>query len=257
MLKARWQGYEIDSSESSYGLDIPEQIQAGTYLRALLSSGYFVRSCTLLNEEPILRLQAFVQDHEEPTADICKTLDKLVDKMQQSRGDVNVGVLAIESILNYVEANRLALLAENVFYTSGLLDEAGGEEADEEDEYEEESYYGEPPRRNVVLYLRSALVPYQKLNPEEQVEALEEGQAGWDDLLSFGGLDDWGYSVEEDYSYSQGLILDVRLSSQGEITGSIHWFSDGYIAGGYYESLLMWAEDKAEMKLGLYNADSL
>jgi hypothetical protein len=253
MLTARWQGYEIDSSESSYGLGVPEQIQAGTYLRALLGSGYFVRSCTLLNEEPILRLQAFVQAHEEPEADICKTLDKLVDKMQRSDGDVNVGVRAIKSILNYVEANRPALLAENVFYTSGLPEEAGSEEADEEDEYEEERYYGELPRRNVVLYLSSALVPYQKLSPEEQVAALEAGQAGWDELLSFGGLDDWGYSVEEDYSYSQGLILDVRLSSQGEITASFHWFSDGHVAGGYYESLLMWAEDKAGAKLGLYN----
>jgi hypothetical protein len=252
MLKARWQGYEIDSSESAYGLDVPEQIQAGTYLRALLGSGYFVRSCTLLNEEPILRLQAFVQAHEEPEADICKALDKLVDKMQRSRGDVNVGVRAIESIVNYVEANRPALLAENLFYTSGLPDEAG-KEADEEDEYEEESYYGEPPRRNVVLYLRSALVSYQKLSPEEQIEALEAGQAGWDELLSFGGLDDWGYSVEEDYSPSQELILDVRLSSRGEITCSIHWFSDGYVDDGYYESLLFWAEDKAGVKLGLYN----
>lgn len=247
MLKARWQGYEIDSSESSYGLDIPEQIQTGTYLRALLGSGYFVRSCTLLSEEPILRLHAFVQTHEEPKAGIRKTLDELVDKMRRSRGDVNVGVLAIESILNYIEANRPPLLAENVFYTSELPDEAGVEETNEEDKYEEESYYGEPPRRNVVLYLRSALVPYQKLSPEEQVEALEAGQAGWDELLSFGGLeDDWGYSVEEDYRYSQELILDVRLYSQGEITADVHWFSDGYIAGGYYESLLMWAEDKAE-----------
>jgi hypothetical protein len=246
MLKARWQGYEIDSSESSYGLDIPEQIQTGTYLRALLGSGYFVRSCTLLSEEPLLRLHAFVQAHEEPKADIRKTLDELAGKIQRSRGDVNVGVLAIESILNYVEANRPALLAENVFYTTELPDEAGEEEADEEDEYEEESYYGEPPRRNVVLYLRSALVPYQKLSLKEQDEALKAGQAGWDELISFGGLDDWGYSVEEDYSYSQELILDVRLSSQGEITADIHWFSDGYIAGGYYESLLTWAEDKAE-----------
>jgi len=253
MLKVRWQGYEIDSSESAYGLDIPEQIQAGTYLRALLGSGYFVRFCMLLNEEPILRLQAFVQAHEEPEADIRKALAKLMDKMQRSRGDVNVGVRAIESILNYVEANRPALLSENVFYTSELPDEAGGEEADEEDEYEEESYYGEPPRRNVVLYLRSALVPYQKLSPEEQIEALEAGQEGWDDLLSFGGLDDWGYSVEEDYSYSQELILDVRLSPQGEITGDVHWFSDGYVADGYYESLLLWAEDKARVKLGLYD----
>jgi len=253
MLKARWQGYEIDSSESAYGLDVPEQIQAGTYLRALLGSGYFVRSYMLLSEEPIPRLQAFVQAREEPEADIRETLDKLMDKMQRSRGDVNVGVRAIESILNYVEANRPALLSENVFYTSELPDEAGGEEADEEDEYEEESYYGEPPRRNVVLYLRSALVPYQKLSPEEQVEALEAGQAGWDDLLSFGGLDDWGYSVEEDYSYSQELILDVRLSPRGEITASFHWFSNGYVVDGYYESLLLWAEDKAGVKLGLYD----
>ena len=246
MLQARWQGFEIDSSESSYSLDLPEQIQAGTYLRALLGSGYFVRSCKLLNEEPILRLYAFVQAHEEPKAGIRKTLDKLVDKVRRSRGEVNVGVRAIESILNYVEANQSALLAENVFYTSGLPDEAGREEADEEGEYEEESYYGEPPRRNVILYLRSALVPYHKLSPEEQDEALEAGQEGWDFLLSFGGLeDDWGYSVEEDYGFSQELILDVRLSSQGEIAGSVHWFSDGYVAGGYYESLLMWAEDKA------------
>jgi hypothetical protein len=98
-----------------------------------------------------------------------------------------------------------------------------------------------------------ALVPYQKLSPEEQVDALEAGQAGWDYLLSVGGLDDWGYSVEEDYSYPQWLILDVRLSSQGEITADVHWFSDGYVAGGYYESLLLWAEDKAGVKLGLYN----
>jgi hypothetical protein len=245
MLKARWQGYEIDSSESAYGLDIPEHIQAGTYLRALLGSGYFVRSYRLLNEEPILRLHAFVQAHEEPKADIRKTLDKLLDKMQRARGDVNVGVRAIESILNYVEANRPALLAENVFYTSGLPDEAGGEEAEEEDEYEEESYYGEPPRRNVILYLRSALVPYHKLSPEEQVEALEAGQAGWDFLASFGGLDDWDYSAEEDYRYSQELILDVQLYSQGEMACRVHWFSDGYVAGGYYRSLLMWAEDKA------------
>jgi hypothetical protein len=252
MLKTRWQGYEIDSSESSYGLDVPEQIEAGTYLRALLGSGYFVRSCTLLNEEPILRLHAFVQAYEEPKAGIRRALDKLVDKMQRSRGDVNVGVRAIESILNYVEANKQALLAENVFYTSELPDEAGREESGEEDEFEEESYYGEPPHRNVVLYLRSALVPYQKLSSEEQVEALEAGQAGWDDLLSFGGLDDWGYSVEEDYSYSQELILDVRLSSQGEVTADVHWFSDGYVANGYYESLLLWADDKARVKLGLW-----
>jgi hypothetical protein len=51
--------------------------------------------------------------------------------------------------------------------------------------------------------------------------------------------------VEEDYSHSQELILDVRLYPQGEITADVHWFSDGYVANGYYESLLMWAEDKA------------
>ena len=38
----------------------------------------------------------------------------------------------------------------------------------------------------------------------------------------------------------------MQLSSLGEITGRVHWFSDGYIAGGYYESLLMWAEEKVE-----------
>jgi len=248
MLKARWQGYEIDSSESSYGLDISEQTQAGTYLRTLLGSGYFVRSHKLLNEEPILRLHAFVQAHEEPKAGIRKALDKLVGKMRRSRGDVSVGVRAIESILNYVQANRPALLAENVFYTSELPDEAGRDEPyeEEDDEYEEESYYGEPPRRNGVLYLRSALVPYHKLSPEEQVEALEAGQEGWDFLASFGGLDDWGYSAEEDFRYSQELILDVQLYSQGEIAARVHWFSDGHIAGGYYESLLMWAEEKVE-----------
>jgi hypothetical protein len=94
-------------------------------------------------------------------------------------------------------------------------------------------------------------VAYHKLSHEEQEVALEAGQDGWDQLLSFGGLDDWGYSAEEDFGYSQELILDVRLTPQGEISTRARWFSDGFVANGYYECLLEWAEEKAEARLSL------
>lgn len=246
MLKARWQGYEIDSSESSYNLYIPQQTPMGTYIRAVLGSGYFVRSFTLWNEEPVVRLCAFVRAREAPEANIRKELDSLVDKMRKARGDITIGVRAIEAILNYVEANRQALLEANVFYTSELP-----EGTDEQQEEEDESGYGTPPRRGSVLYLRGALVAYHKLSPEEQEVALDAAQEGWQALLSFGGIDDWGYSAEEDFSYSQELILDVRLTPQGEITPTVQSFSDGFVASGYYECLLEWAEEKAEARLSL------
>ncbi len=63
MLKAHWSGYEIDSSEAAYNVKVPEPEELGALVRALLGSGYFTRSCYLLSEESMSRLQEYAQKH--------------------------------------------------------------------------------------------------------------------------------------------------------------------------------------------------
>ena len=55
MLKAHWHGYEIDSSEAAYEVQVGQPEQLGSLARGILTSGYFVRSYYLVFEEPMKR----------------------------------------------------------------------------------------------------------------------------------------------------------------------------------------------------------
>ena len=115
MLKARWIGYEIDSSEAAYNVAVPEPEKLGTLVRALLGSGYFVRSHMLFSEESIVRLRDFVaaqtpsDEEAKETNKVLALLDKQIAKFNDRR-PTTIGVRAIESILNYIGAHPHQLL---------------------------------------------------------------------------------------------------------------------------------------------------
>jgi hypothetical protein len=273
MLKAHWSGYEIDSSEAAYEVKVPEPEKLGTLVRALLGSGYFVRSYYLLSEESLSRLQGYVHQHEPADSQLRQPIDEVIGKFNPDR-NITIGVRTIEPILNYVGANRQALLKAKVFRFEPTAEEREMY-ADTDIEFEpgqmvEETYFyseNEIPWDGVAFYLGCQLVGLNKLSPEEQAEARaavrktdvmiqeEEGRPRRggrgmneiDTLFSsvFGPRDLW-----ENYNHPQPVSLRVRLNPDATLSIHGRWMDDGQFAYGYYQYVLSLAAKKAEAKIG-------
>lgn len=275
MLKAHWSGYEIDSSEAAYNVKVPKPEELGTLVRALLTSGYFVRSCYLLSEESVSRLREYVHQHEPADFPVRRQLDQVVGKFNPRRA-ITIGVRAIEPILNYVGANRKALLKAKVFRFD-LTDEQREIYGDTDFEFkpgqrvDENVFYSESeiPWDGVALCLGCELVGLNKLPPEEQPQAkaavrrtdvmIQEaegrphrggrGMNEMDMMFSsmFGLRDLW-----ENYNRPQSVSLRVRLNPDATIGIHGRWMDDGQFAYGYYEYVLSQAAQKAGAKIGFH-----
>ena len=271
MLRARWRGYEIDSSEAAYEAQVPEPAHMGTLVRGLLTSGYFVHSYYLIFQEPLIRLRDFVasrgKEGDRQTVKALEDLEKQIAKFDPAGETASrIGGRAIESILNYVGAHRQELLTAETF-RFGLTEEQKemmedyGYDAEFEPGslVEEEIYYSEHeiPLDGVVLFLECTLVPASKLEPGEarrayklvhdhyeQVGLLDE-MAGW----SWGPARDY---VEEDINRRHGITLRVRINPDATFTVTGRWMDDGQFIFPYYDYLLGLAAKKAGVKMGTY-----
>lgn len=274
MLKAHWSGYEIDSSEAAYNVKVPKPEELGTLVRALLSSGYFVRAFYLLNEEPMDRLRKYVQQHEPADTPVRQQLDAVVSKFGGDRAG-KIGLRVIEPILNYVGANCHGLLKAKVFrfeptpdqremYRDTDFEFKPGQRVNENDFYSE----NEIPWDGVALGLGCALVGLNKLPPAEQAKAKaairrtdvmiqdaegrpREGGRGLDVTDTFfssmfGPHDPW-----KNYNHPQSLSLRVRLNPDASLSIHGRWMDDGQFAYGYYEYLLTQVAKKAGAKIDL------
>ncbi|MFQ5858437.1 MAG: hypothetical protein ACE5LU_22785 [Anaerolineae bacterium] len=269
MLKARWSGYEIDSSEAAYEVPVRQPEEMGTLVRGLLSSGYFVRSYYLLFEEPMLRLRDFITEHGDPddklAAKTLNYLDKQIAKFDPSswRGS-RIGVLAIQTILNYVGAHRQELLNRQVFRFD-LTKEQKSLFADFDYEFTpgervDETYYyseSEIPLDGVVLYLGCALVGADKLAPTEQKRAYRATHASYKRSGVLDELAGWGFGPPRDYvleniSRRQNLSLRVRLNPNATFTVTGRWMDDGQFIYPYYEYLLELAAEKAATRINFH-----
>jgi hypothetical protein len=266
MLKARWSGYEIDSSEAAYEVPVQEPEEMGTLVRGLLSSGYFVRSYYLLFDEPMFRLRDFITEHgdldDKLTAKTAEHLDKQIAKFDPTswRGS-RIGVLAIQTILNYVGAHRQELLDGQVFRFELTEDQemmfadfdyefTPGEEVAEADFYSE----SEIPLDGVVLYLGCSLVGVHKLSPEEQRRAYRIVHDSYEEVGLLDELAGWSFGpprdyVLEDISRRQNLSLRVRLNPNATFTITGRWMDDGQFIYPYYEYLLGLAAEKAAARI--------
>jgi len=271
MLKAHWSGYEIDSSEAAYEVKVPEPEKLGTLVRALLGSGYFVRSYYLLSEGSLSRLQGYVHQHEPADSPVRQPIDEVIGKFNPDR-NITIGVRAIEPILNYVGANRQALLQAQVFrfkLTPEQQEVYGDTEFEPGQKVEETSFYSEYeiPLDGVAFCLGCQLVGLNKLSPEEQAEARaavrktdvmiqeEEGRPrrggrGMNDMdmffsSMFGPHDPWDH-----YNRPQPVSLRVRLNPDATLSIHGRWMDDGQFAYGYYQYVLGLAAEKAEAKAG-------
>jgi hypothetical protein len=267
MLQARWTGYEIDSSEAAYEVAVSQPEQLGTLVRSLLGSGYFVRSYTLLFEEPLERLRDFILskgDQSDPlTAQALKHLQEQIDKFN-SRRLTTIGVRAIEPILNYVGAHRKELVAAKTFRFELTPDQKEmfrdyghrfrpGQRVNETDYYSEE----EIPLDGVVLFLGCELVKLTKLPPEDQPKARRIGK----EVVKDSGLEDFGFGfdffggggrrdmVMAEFDRPQSLTLRVRLQPNATCMVTGRWMDDGQFAYPYYVYLLEQAADKAKAKI--------
>lgn len=266
MLKARWSGYEIDSSEAAYEVVVQQPEEMGTLVRGLLSSGYFVRSYYLLFEEPFLRLRDFITEHgnqdDKPMAKALEYLEKQIAKFDPDswRGS-RIGVLAIQAILNYVGAHRQELLDAEVFRFDLTEDQremlrdfgyefTPGEWIDETDYYSE----SEIPLDGVVLDLGCRLVSVDKLAPEEQEVAYQVTHDSYEEVGLLDELAAWSFDPERDYvlediSQPQHLSLRVRLNPDATFTVIGRWMDDGQFMYPYYEYMLKQAAEKATAKI--------
>lgn len=271
MLKARWSGYEIDSSEAAYEVTVQQPEEMGTLVRGLLSSGYFVRSYYLLFEEPFLRLRDFIEEHGDPddkfTAKVMDYLEKQIDKFDPTswRGS-RIGVLAIQAILNYVGAHRKELLDGQVFrfdlteqQKEMFADYGYDYEFTPGEEVDETSYYSETeiPLDGVVLYLGCSLVGVDKLAPQEQKKAYRVTHDSYEEVGLLDELAGWSLGPERDYvmediSRRQDLSLRVRLNPNATFTVTGRWMDDGQFIYPYYEYLLGLAAKKAAVRIGFH-----
>lgn len=267
MLRARWQGYEIDSSEAAYEVSVPQPEQMGTLVCNFLTSGYFTRSYYLLFEEPFIRLRDFIKEKGDSSDKLtAKTLEYLEEQTAkfdpESHRASRIGVRAIESILNYVGTHRQALLDAQAFHFELLPDQeemyadsdyefTPGEKVDEGDFYSEE----EIPLDGVVLYLGLYFVPSSKLSPADQKKARSIARRVGKQMDSFGELlsgGDWGDMMLEDLERSMPVSLRVRLNPDATFTIAGRWMEDGQFMFDYYDLLLEEAARKAGVKIGAY-----
>jgi hypothetical protein len=273
MLKARWHGYEIDSSEAAYEAAIPPQEKLGTIVRGLLTSGYFVRSYYLIFEEPLVRLRDFiVAQGDGEDKDTAKTLEYLEKQIAKFKPDsykvTTIGVRAVESILNYVSDHRQKLLKAGTFrfeLTPEQIERLEDYGYDEEFEpgglVEESDYYSEEeiPLDGVVLFLGCSLVPAGKLAPGEQKKAYELVRASYASSGLLDELQGWGSFlgksrdyVAEDIGRRKNLSLRVRIDPDASFTITGRWFDDGQFVFPYYGYLLGLAAKKARAEIETY-----
>jgi hypothetical protein len=281
MLKARWSGYEIDSSEAAYEVKVKEPEEMGTLVREFLTSGYFVRSYYLLFEEPMERLRDFIKERGDPkdklTAKALEYLDKQIAKFDpESYRASRIGVRAIQAILNYVGAHRQELLDAQLLRfeltedQEEILGDFGfefepGQWIDETDFYSE----SEIPFDGTVLFLGCSLVGLNKLQPGDQRKAKaavrrtdvmvqeaegrpQRGGRGMNEMdmffqSMFGPHDPW-----ESYNRPQMLTLRVRLNPDATFIVTGRWMDDGQFAFGYYDYLLGRAARKAKAKIAMH-----
>ena len=271
MLKAHWRGYEIDSSEAAYEVQVDQPEQLGSLARGVLTSGYFVRSYYLIFEEPMIRLRDFVAARDEgedkATAKVLEYLETQIAKFDPTSDRASrIGLRAIESILNYVGANRQELLKAKTFRF-----ELTEEQKEMREDYgydaefkpgsliEEEAYYSEYeiPLDGIVFVLGCTLAPADKLEPREarrayklvrdnykQVGLLDE-MAGW----SWGPPRDY---VQEDINRHHYVSLRVRINPNAIFTIAGRWMDDGQFIFPYYDYLLGLAAKKAGVRLATY-----
>lgn len=267
MLRARWQGYEIDSSEAAYEVTVPQPEQMGTLVRKFLTSGYFMRSYYLLFEEPLIRLRDFIKEKgnldDKPTAQALEYLEEQIAKFDpKSHRASRIGVKAIESILNYVGSHRQELLDAQVFrfeltpdqeeiYEDYDYEFTSGEKVDEGDFYSEE----EIPLDGVVLYLGCSFVTVNKLSPAEQKKARQIARRVGKSMDSFEVPmfgEGWGDLMLRDLERSMFVSLRVRLNPDATFTIAGRWMEDGQFMFEYYDFLLEKAAKKAGLELGAY-----
>jgi hypothetical protein len=276
MLKAHWTGYEIDSSEAAYNVEVPEPEKLGTLVRALLGSDYFVRSYTLLSEESVVRLRDFAAAHSlsnqscpactdkqsrKEMAKVPDLLDKQIAKFNDRR-PTTIGLRAIEPILNYVGAHCHQLLAAQTFRfdlteeQEGMLEDYGEDTEFEPGSFVDESlYYSEwdIPWDGIVMALGCALVGAAKLSPAEQKHAYRITKKSYKESGLLDEMAGWGFGfgpprdyVLESISRSQGLSLRVRLNPDATLAIHGRWMDDGQFDYPYYAYLLEMAAQKAQ-----------
>lgn len=267
MLQARWQGYEIDSSEAAYEVAVLQPEQMGTLVRKFLTSGYFVRSYYLLFEEPFTRLRDFIKEKgdssDKLTAKTLEHLDKQIAKFDPDGYRAGrIGVQAIESILNYVGIHRQELLDVQVFrfgltpdqeemYEDYDYEFTPGEQVNEGDFYSED----EIPLDGVVLYLGCGFVTAGKLSPAERKKAQRIARAVSKDMGSFGEPlfgSSWGDLLLESVERSMPVSLRVRLNPDATFTVAGRWMEDGQFMFNYYDFLLEGAAKQAGVEIGDY-----
>ncbi len=271
MLKARWRGYEIDSSEAAYEAQVPQSEQPSTLVRGLLTSGYFVRSYYLLFEEPLTRLRDFIRTHgdleDALTAKTLKHLETQTAKFDPTSYKASrIGVRAIESILNYAGTYRQELLETETFrfeLTEGQKRTREDYGYDEEFEpgslVEEEHYYSEEeiPLDGVVLLLSCSLIPASKLSPGEQKRAYKLVHDSYKEVGLLDEMDGWGWEsprnyVQENINRRHSITLRVRLNPDATFTVTGRWMDDGQFIFPYYDYLLGLAAKKTRVKIGTY-----
>jgi len=268
MLKARWSGYEIDSSEAAYEVKVKQPAELGTLLREFLTSGYFVRSYYLLFEEPLERLRQFIveQGHEEDKleTEALDYLDKQIAKFDpESYRAPHIGVRAIQALLNYVGAHRQALSEASTFhfelpeeqkamYADADYEFTPGEKVDETVFYSED----EIPLDGVVLFLGCSFEKASKLSSQEQKQARRIARGAGKQMEEFGassfGGEGWGDMLQEDLERPMNVSLRVRLNSDATFSVTGRWMEDGQFLCDYYTFLLEQAAKKAGAEVDLH-----
>jgi hypothetical protein len=271
MLRARWHGYEIDSSEAAYEAEVPEPEQLGTLVSGLLGSGYFVRSYYLIFEEPLVRLHDFIvaqgEGEDKLTTRTLEHLQKHIAKFdptdQRAR---RIGTRAIASILNYTSTHRRRLLEAGTFRFE-LTEEQKRvrNDYDYDEEFEpgsqvEESYYYseyEIPLDGVVLFLGCSLVPASKLEPQEARQAYKLVRDHYEQIGLLDQMAGWNWGpprdyVQQDINRRHGVTLRVRLNPDATFTITGRWMDDGQFIFPYYDYLLELAAEKARAEIQTY-----
>ena len=268
MLKARWSGYEIDSSEAAYEVQVPRPEELGTLVRSFLTSGYFAKSYYSLFVESLERLRDFITEHGDPKDALAtkalEQLDKQIAKFDPSTWRApRIGVRAIEPILNYVGAHRQELLEAQVFHFE-LTDEQKEMYQDYDYEFEvgqkidESNFYSgsEIPFDGTVFYLGCNLVKASQLTPAEQKKARPIARRAGKRMDEFGGPsmfgENWADMLESDLERSMDVTLRVRLNPDATLSVTGRWMEDGQFLHDYYAYLLGQAAEKTGAKIGTY-----
>lgn len=267
MLRARWSGYEIDSSEAAYEVQVPQPEELGTLVCNFLTSGYFLKSYYSLFEEPLERLRDFIKEHGDPKDKLAtkalEQLDKQIAKFDPSDWRApRTGVRIIEPILNYVGTHRQELLEAQVFRFE-LTDEQKEMYEDYDYEFEvgqeidDANFYSEDeiPFDGTVLYLGCNLVKASQLTPAEQKKARHIVREAGKRMDEFDGPmfgESWADMLRSDLERSMNVTLRVRLNPDATLNITGRWMEDGQFLYAYYAYLLDQAAEKAGAKMSTY-----